>query len=212
MLTPRLKPAILWRSELDHNTASAFSGSVLCSDLPSDETARAVVSQNYEVSLNEKCTLDDCQVGLTEVTNHATFKGGFILPDEITSSEIVMSCEKMQNPSIQFRKLSRQINTWQKAELRVALPDILVTLQPWGMDGWRLLKNHGCTVRPIYACLRSGRLRTSSLHLLLLNKIQSTTNTYSTSLPYLIKFVLLWVSYYWIIFSWLWRSGGMASR
>lgn len=111
MLTPRLKPAILWRSELDHNTASTFSGNVLCSDLPSDATARAVVFQKKESSLNEECTLDDGQFGLTEVTNHATFKGGFILPDGITSSEIVMSCEKRSNPSIQFRKLSRQINT-----------------------------------------------------------------------------------------------------
>lgn len=96
--------AILWRSELDHDTARAFSGSLLCSGLPSDATARAVVFQNYEAALKDECTLNDYQVGLTGVTNQATFKGGFILPDEITSSEIVMSCEKGLKPFNSIQK------------------------------------------------------------------------------------------------------------
>lgn len=96
--------AILWRSEFDHDTAGAFSGGLLCSGLPYDATARAVVIQNYEAALKDECTLNDHQVGLTGVTNQATFKGGFILPDEITSSEIVMSCEKGPKPFNSIQK------------------------------------------------------------------------------------------------------------
>lgn len=33
---------LLWRSEPDHDTAQAFSGSMLCSGLPSDTTGRGV--------------------------------------------------------------------------------------------------------------------------------------------------------------------------
>ena len=47
-----------------------------------------------KAALKAECTLNDHQAGLTEMTNQATLKGGFILPDEITSSEIVMPCEK----------------------------------------------------------------------------------------------------------------------
>lgn len=81
--------AILWRSELDHDTAQRFSGSVLCSGLQTDTSARAVIFQNYEAALNAECTLNDHQVGLTGMTNQATFKESFILLDEITSSEII---------------------------------------------------------------------------------------------------------------------------
>lgn len=90
--------AVLWRSETDHDTAQAFSGSVLCSGLPSDTTSRAVVFQNYEAALKAECILNDHQVDLAAIEKRATFKGGFILPHEITSSEIVMSCEKWPKP------------------------------------------------------------------------------------------------------------------
>lgn len=100
--------AILWRSELDHDTARGFSGSVLCCGLPSDATARAVVFQNYEAALKEECTLNDRPVGLRGVTKQAIFKGGFILPDEITSSEIVMSYEKQPKS---FNSIQKAFNT-----------------------------------------------------------------------------------------------------
>ena len=96
--------AILWRSEFDHDTAQAFSGSILCSGLPSNTTARAVVFQNYEAALKDECTLNDHQIGLTGMMNKATFKGGFILPDEITTSEIVTSFEKGPKPFNSIQK------------------------------------------------------------------------------------------------------------
>lgn len=111
---------------------------MLCSGLPTDTSARAVIFQNYEAALNAECTLNDHQVGLTGMTNQATFKESFILPDEITSSEIIKVFGKGQNPSIQSRKPSTQIKTRQKAELQAAQPD---------------------------ACLCSGQVRTSVFHL-----------------------------------------------
>lgn len=161
--------AILWRSELDHDTARAFSGSVLCSGLPSDTTARAVVFQNYEAALKDECTLNDHQVGLTGVTNQATFKGGFILPDEITSSEIVMSCEKGPKPFNSIQKAFKTDKHLAKSRATSGPPDILVTVQPWhgwvevAQESWvhpsmLVFAAAGCALHP-YTCSYSIRFK-----------------------------------------------------
>lgn len=80
--------SILWRTKQeDHNPATSFYGSVLCSGRISDFVAQAVVFQNFEIPLGA----DDFPEDQQQQVYQPTMRGGFLLPEEIRRSKIDMS-------------------------------------------------------------------------------------------------------------------------
>ncbi|KAI9781204.1 MAG: hypothetical protein M1816_002464 [Peltula sp. TS41687] len=82
--------SLLWRTNHDQHRATGFSGSVLCLGHLTDSTAEAVLFQNYEAPLREVHVELDHRTHLPETWN-VSFKGGFLLPEEIRASEIIMT-------------------------------------------------------------------------------------------------------------------------
>ncbi|KAI9375182.1 hypothetical protein BJX61DRAFT_192188 [Aspergillus egyptiacus] len=72
--------AMLWRSKEDVDSASGYSGSVLCTGTPTDQHGEAVVFQNYETGIR---TWEGPSLS-------ANIKAGFLLPGEIRESTIVV--------------------------------------------------------------------------------------------------------------------------
>lgn len=62
-----------------------FSGSVLCLGKITDETAEAIVFQNFQTPLMSKNVAQDHR-GQLNGEHRATVKGGFLLPEEIRHS------------------------------------------------------------------------------------------------------------------------------
>ncbi|KAK2745051.1 hypothetical protein FQN55_006408 [Onygenales sp. PD_40] len=81
--------SLLWRTAHEMDTAEGFTGSVLCLGNLTDSTARAVVFQNYQAALRPKLIDSDDEPRLRFV-HRATFKAGFLLPEEIRASQIVL--------------------------------------------------------------------------------------------------------------------------
>lgn len=76
--------SILWRTNHDRDSAQGFSGSVLCVGKTTDPTAKAAVFQNFESPIKQWQVTEDFDAW------SSTFKGGFLLPEEIRQS-IVLS-------------------------------------------------------------------------------------------------------------------------
>jgi len=91
----RVGRTLLWRTaQSDDQSVIGTSGSVLCMGKPQDEEVSAVVFQNFQSSFPLQVTVNyglaltptdmlDCQ-------GWSTFKGGFVLPDEISRSQVIM--------------------------------------------------------------------------------------------------------------------------
>lgn len=76
--------ALLWRTVGDTDSIEGASGSVLCLGKPEDETARALLFQNFQGPLMSIGKEDDNRQEI-----YARFKGGFLLPEEIRYSQII---------------------------------------------------------------------------------------------------------------------------
>ncbi|KAK2771970.1 hypothetical protein FQN53_004829 [Emmonsiellopsis sp. PD_33] len=81
--------SLLWRTAHEMDTAEGFTGSVLCLGNLTDSTARAVVFQNYQAALRPKLIDSDDEPRL-RFAHRATYKAGFLLPEEIRASQIVL--------------------------------------------------------------------------------------------------------------------------
>jgi hypothetical protein len=79
--------SILWRTNHDHDRATGFSGSVLCLGKPTDKVAKAVVFQNFESPVKPWEVLHDHRQSVSDPWN-PTFKGGFLLPEDIRNAKI----------------------------------------------------------------------------------------------------------------------------
>ncbi|KAJ5596074.1 hypothetical protein N7450_002532 [Penicillium hetheringtonii] len=76
--------ALLWRTLRDTDGVEKASGSILCLGETYHETASALLFQNFHGPLRES---EDIQIGPDE--DLPTFKGGFLLPEEIRMSTII---------------------------------------------------------------------------------------------------------------------------
>jgi hypothetical protein len=91
----RVSRSLLWRTaQSDDQSVIGASGSVLCMGKPQDEEVSAVVFQNFQLSFPPQVAVIH---GLTftpqemlDCHGWSTFKGGFVLPDEISRSEVIM--------------------------------------------------------------------------------------------------------------------------
>lgn len=81
--------SLLWRTNQDCDSMEGFSGSVLCLGRPTDVSAKAVLFQNFEAPIRPDQVLLDHRPTL-DPAFRTTFKGGFLLPEEIRRSEIQM--------------------------------------------------------------------------------------------------------------------------
>ncbi len=81
--------ALLWRTAYDPDCVMGFPGSVLCLGKITDETAEAIVFQNFQTPLMFKNVAEDHRDQLNG-EHRATVKGGFLLPEEIRHSTIEM--------------------------------------------------------------------------------------------------------------------------
>lgn len=95
--------SFLWRSIPDGVNVVGASGSVLALGRPTDSTARAIVFQNFEFSLNYSASVAECaSLNPQDMKLFPTAKGGFILPKEITDSTILapQCSERPHYPSV----------------------------------------------------------------------------------------------------------------
>ncbi|PTU25680.1 hypothetical protein P175DRAFT_0469193 [Aspergillus ochraceoroseus IBT 24754] len=94
--------ALLWRTIRDTDSVKGASDSVLCLGKPHHETARALLFQNFEGSLTASEHIQIADNG-----DAPTFKGGFLLPEQIRQSQIIT----VENPfSKVFRTPQRSSN------------------------------------------------------------------------------------------------------
>lgn len=77
--------SLLWTTKEPFTPANGWSGSVLCLGRPTDESSRALVFQNYQVACTTHVDPESGQ------RREAIVKAGFLLPESIRSSEIVIS-------------------------------------------------------------------------------------------------------------------------
>ena len=83
----KLGTSLLWRTAHDGDDLTGASGSVLCLGKPTDPYVRALLFQNYEGKLvPDKGMKIPAHI---RKNDRATFKAGFLLPEEIRQSEIV---------------------------------------------------------------------------------------------------------------------------
>lgn len=75
---------LLWRMIRDTDKVRETSGSVLCLGEPHHGTARALLFQNFEGTL----TASE-HVNINKYKDPPSFKGGFLLPEEIRHSQII---------------------------------------------------------------------------------------------------------------------------
>lgn len=97
----KLKRAIVWRTERDDTSAIGVSGSALCLGNKSAKTCQAIVFQNYQSSIGKNKIWEnyDVQNFLTELPRLASFKGGFLLPEDCENAEIVFEDDEPQRRS-----------------------------------------------------------------------------------------------------------------
>lgn len=100
--------SFLWRTiDGDRRSIGGFSGSVLCLGRPTDTSVKAVVFQNYETPIR---LLSQIRGGERPLNNDEPWlmKAGFLLPQEIRDSQILMS------PSAQERRQNQTFPTDQE--------------------------------------------------------------------------------------------------
>ncbi|KAM5457522.1 hypothetical protein MaudCBS49596_000717 [Microsporum audouinii] len=81
--------SLLWRTTHDQTPAAGYSGSVLCLGRLTDSTSKALLFQNYESGRRPKSRVNPFSE-LVRYPERATYKGGFILPNEIRQADIIM--------------------------------------------------------------------------------------------------------------------------
>lgn len=83
--------ALIWRTTIDDHSVAGASGSTLCLGVPSALTCKPVVFQNYESGFqnNKFWAMDEVRSNITGFSARATFKGGFLLPADVYSAEII---------------------------------------------------------------------------------------------------------------------------
>lgn len=94
----KLKRAILWRTERDDTSVTGASGSALCLGNKSGKTCQAIVFQNYQSLIGknkfwENCNVHNFLAGLPRLTS---FKGGFVLPEDVKNAQIVFEDDRQQ--------------------------------------------------------------------------------------------------------------------
>ncbi|KAJ5888328.1 hypothetical protein N7495_008369 [Penicillium taxi] len=75
--------SLLWTTKEPWSMADGWSGSVLCLGRLTDKSSRALVFQNYQVECTTNITMNGRR-------DWIFVKGGFLLPDSVRSSEIIM--------------------------------------------------------------------------------------------------------------------------
>ncbi|CAG8908594.1 unnamed protein product [Penicillium egyptiacum] len=95
--------ALLWRTVRDTDSVQRASGSVLCLGELQHETARALLFQNFQGPL-----MASDHVEIDEKEDSPSFKGGFLLPQEIRDSRIITA--KYVHPE-DFRTPQRSSNS-----------------------------------------------------------------------------------------------------
>ncbi|CAG8198029.1 unnamed protein product [Penicillium olsonii] len=84
--------SILWRTEREHDSLEGFSGSVLCLGKREDKTCLAVCFQNFQFPMiSKKKLLTEHRPAsvVDDMREYALIRGGFLLPEEIRTSEIL---------------------------------------------------------------------------------------------------------------------------
>lgn len=82
------RASLLWRSENDYTPASQWSGSVICLGNLTDQIARAVVFQNYQIMLHTDPV--NPNLGVQGSLKDIIILAGFLLPQEIKSATIIV--------------------------------------------------------------------------------------------------------------------------
>lgn len=81
--------SILWRTRDEEETATGFTGSILCLGKPDDGKCLAVCMQNFEFEAKWPKSLLSHLNPFSKRTEKVMIKGGFLLSDEIRDSEIL---------------------------------------------------------------------------------------------------------------------------
>lgn len=94
----KLKRAILWRTERDDTSVTGASGSALCLGNKSGKTCQAIVFQNYQSLIGKNKFWENCDVQnfLAGLPRLASFKGGFLLPEDVKNAQIVFEDDRPQ--------------------------------------------------------------------------------------------------------------------
>lgn len=92
------KRAILWRTERDGTSVTGASGSAICLGNKSGKACQAIVFQNYQslIGKNKFWENYDVQKFLAGLPRLASFKGGFLLSEDVKNAEIVFEDDKPQ--------------------------------------------------------------------------------------------------------------------
>ena len=88
--------ALIWRCMHDGSEMEGLSGSVLCLGQRGDSECRAVLFKNFETPI---CSQHfECNHAARGDVSWSAFKGGFVLPDEVRSAQIL--CEGEESAAI----------------------------------------------------------------------------------------------------------------
>jgi hypothetical protein len=98
----KVKRALIWRTEVDDHSVAGAPGSTLCLGVPSALTCKPVLFQNYETGFqqNKFWATDGVRSQITDVPATATFKGGFLLPADVRTAEIIIDDDSPRRRSV----------------------------------------------------------------------------------------------------------------
>jgi hypothetical protein len=98
----KAKRALIWRTKAEDYSVAGASGSTLCLGVPSTQTCKLVVFQNYQTSFyrNNFWVLDRLRSKIEGSARTATFKGGFLLPEDVRTAKIIMADEAPSRRSV----------------------------------------------------------------------------------------------------------------
>jgi hypothetical protein len=98
----KVKRALIWRTETDDHSVGGVSGPTLCLGVPSALTCKPVLFQNYETGFQQDkfWAMDGFRSQITGVLGKATFKGGFLLPADIRTAEIITDDDSPRRRSV----------------------------------------------------------------------------------------------------------------
>lgn len=98
----KAKRALIWRTETDDHSVAGASGSTLCLGVPSAKTCKPVVFQNYQTGFHQNnfWATDRVRNHISGFAATASFKGGFLLPEDVHTAEIIMADEPPSRRSV----------------------------------------------------------------------------------------------------------------